>query len=264
MIARVNSVANTNVQAKSGIMFRSSSGVDAMMAMVMQRPDNLVGFQWRTIVGASAEWNNLWLGGTDQVKFLRLLRNGDLFAAYYSTHTAQGPWTQIGLARTIVMPDEILVGLAVTAHDDGEVCHTEIDKVSLNNISDPSALVIDGQLFLQGPFNSGTMGIDLNTLGRLPLEQPYDIMPWNYDGPEEVTSIPADVVDWVLLRIYDGLDPSCILQERACFVKDDGSIVDLDGSEGVDLGTIPVKSIHVSVHHRNHLGIRTSAKIDIH
>ncbi|MEZ5196864.1 MAG: hypothetical protein R2764_10800 [Bacteroidales bacterium] len=44
------------------------------------------------------------------------------------------------------------------------------------------------------------MDTDLAEQGLIPLQQPFNIEPWNYEGDETVASIPSDIVDWVLLN----------------------------------------------------------------
>ncbi|MEZ5198088.1 MAG: hypothetical protein R2764_17370 [Bacteroidales bacterium] len=44
----------------------------------------------------------------------------------------------------------------------------------------------------------------LNAKNYIPLAQPYNTYPWNYNGDEAVTEIPTEsVVDWVLVELRD-------------------------------------------------------------
>ena len=60
--------------------------------------------------------------------------------------------------------------------------------------------------FLEGPFN----GIDMNSYpdySVFPLTQPFNNSPWNYDGLENLTTIPNNsVVDWVLIELRESPD----------------------------------------------------------
>jgi hypothetical protein len=38
----------------------------------------------------------------------------------------------------------------------------------------------------------------------LPLTQPYSGAPYLYNGTEALTTVPEDVVDWVLIELRDG------------------------------------------------------------
>ena len=263
IIARVKSLVNTNPDAKAGVIFRSNTTADAMMAMVMQRPDNQVAFQWRSTAGGNAQWSGSWEGTTGKVKFLRLVRSGDSFAGYYSTMTANGPWVQIGSSQNISMGSEALIGLGATAHDDGEVTTAEFEKVRIENIAGAEALIINAKIILAGPWNGTSHNLDLSTFGVIPLLQPFSPAPWSFAGQEKVTGVPANAVDWVLVKVLDGGDHSSIVAERACFVRGDGMLMDLDGSVGVDFGVVPIESGYISIHHRNHIGVMTQFSINM-
>lgn len=137
IIARVKSVENTNAWAKAGVMIRESAAPNAKFAMVMQRPDNQVTFQWRSGTGSGATWVGALAGGTSAVKFLRLTRVGNTFTAYYSTTGNTGPWTHIGSSANIAMNANTFVGLALTSHNDGVLCTAEFDNVVLNTCTTP-------------------------------------------------------------------------------------------------------------------------------
>ncbi len=66
----------------------------------------------------------------------------------------------------------------------------------------PSANI---KVFLQGPYSSGTMSTALRDNGFVPLAQPYNIAPFNYNGTEAVDTVPAGIVDWVLLELRSDL-----------------------------------------------------------
>ncbi|MFN9711254.1 MAG: hypothetical protein ACK55K_07600, partial [Bacteroidota bacterium] len=98
--------------------------------------------------------------------------------------------------------------------------------------------------FLRGAWNSSTglMNTTLNTAGIIPLNQPFNTAPFNYAGTESVGSIPANVVDWVLVEVRKpatGLAPdagsSTITGRKALFLLNNGNIVDLDGVSSPNL-----------------------------
>ena len=130
-----------------------------------------------------------------------------------------------------------------------------------------------GRVFLQGAYNAanGQMNNTLNSSGILQAKattQPFANGNYNYPGTE---SVPAnffasnpDIVDWVLVELRDSSTPSSIVAQRAAFVKKDGTLVETDGS-GTQIGfpsTSP-GSYFVAIHHRNHLGIRSSVPVDL-
>jgi hypothetical protein len=113
------------------------------------------------------------------------------------------------------------------------------------------------KVFLQGPYNAGLMTTRLSDDNLLPLSQSYSGTPWNYNGTENVAGIPSDVVDWALVELRIDTTASSKFATRAAFVKNDGSIVDMDGISPVNF-VIKAGNYYIVLHHRNHLSIMSS------
>ncbi len=127
-----------------------------------------------------------------------------------------------------------------------------------------NATVVNAQIFLQGPFNAGTMTTTLNSGGLLPLtsETGYPAATYGYTA-RTVGSIPnATIVDWVLVELRTGTAANTKVAEVAAFVKNDGTIVDIDGTS---LLTVPVNagSYYIVVRHRNHLAIMSASAVPL-
>ena len=121
---------------------------------------------------------------------------------------------------------------------------------------------LDMLVYLEGPFSGTEMSADLNSNGLIPLSQPYNTAPWNYNGSESVAAIPnANVVDWVLVELRDAsaagdATPSTAIAKKAAFLLKDGSVVDLDGTSQLSFGSASFSNdLYVVVWHRNHIGI---------
>ncbi|MDD2964856.1 MAG: BNR-repeat neuraminidase N-terminal domain-containing protein [Bacteroidales bacterium] len=120
-------------------------------------------------------------------------------------------------------------------------------------------------VFLEGPFDGSAMTTTLNTEGLIPLTQPYNTDPWLYEGTESVAAIPADVVDWVLVDLRDADAPENALPAnslagwpKAMFLKNDGSLVDLDGN-APNIGNPTVtNNLYIVIRHRNHLDVMSA------
>lgn len=120
--------------------------------------------------------------------------------------------------------------------------------------------------YLEGPYNAATglMQTTLNNTGKLPQTQPFQGAPWYYPGTEEVENIPAGVVDWVLIEWRDAPTAatayrSTIVGRQAAFVKNDGSIVGLDGTSLLQIMNPHVDHhLYIVVQQRNHLAIMTA------
>jgi hypothetical protein len=133
-------------------------------------------------------------------------------------------------------------------------------------ISYESGVRLDLKVFLEGPFNGTGMNDDLTGLAGFPLSQPYNTTPWNYTGSETVTSLPAGVVDWVLVELRDAIDAAAAtsatrIARQAAFVKNDGSVVGMDGTILLQFNTAITQQLFVVVWYRNHLGILTASPL---
>jgi hypothetical protein len=117
------------------------------------------------------------------------------------------------------------------------------------------------KVLLQGPYNGLTMNTSLNSQGLIPLTQPFNSVTWNYSGAESVSSIPSNVVDWLLLDLRTGVEGTTIVGKRAAFLKSDGSIVDLDGNSAVSFTGVSNGNYYLGIHHRNHLSILSQSPL---
>jgi photosystem II stability/assembly factor-like uncharacterized protein len=184
---------------------------------------------------------------------LAISLNGDIFAGtaegvFQSTNNGDN-WVQInqGLTNLDVHSLAINFNGDVFAGTDAGIFRTI-----------PSANI---KVFLQGPYSSGTMSTALRDSGYVPLAQPYNVAPYNYNGVEAVTSIPAGIVDWVLLELRS--DSATQVSRRAAFLKSDGSLVDLDGVSNVKFPTVVPRDYYVVIRHRNHLAVMTANKVTL-
>ncbi|MCB2219858.1 MAG: hypothetical protein KQI35_05625 [Bacteroidetes bacterium] len=135
-------------------------------------------------------------------------------------------------------------------------------------------LYIDVKAFMEGPYNASTdlMETTLNTMGYIPLQQPYNpALPyygennpvWLYTGGEIASLIQPGMVDWIIVQLRDADSPSNatsdkIISTMAAFIKEDGTIVDKDGSDILDFPGTFSQNLYVVIFHRNHLGVISS------
>ncbi|MCD4697011.1 MAG: hypothetical protein K8S16_12310 [Bacteroidales bacterium] len=123
---------------------------------------------------------------------------------------------------------------------------------------------LDISVFLEGPYSTGGMNVELLTSGLLPLFQPYNVSPWNYNGAESVTSIPnPDVVDWILIELRDAPDAvsatsGTLIQQQAAFLLKNGLVVGLDGISYLQFANNITEQLFVVIMHRNHLAVMSA------
>jgi len=128
----------------------------------------------------------------------------------------------------------------------------------------PESIRLNIKLYLEGPFNGTVMNSNLNNDGYIPLSQPYNVSPWNYNGLENVPAIPNNyVIDWVLIELRHAATASFatsqnILIRRAAFLVNNGYIVDMDGSSNIIIESKFDDNLYAIIWHRNHLGIMSA------
>jgi pimeloyl-ACP methyl ester carboxylesterase len=120
--------------------------------------------------------------------------------------------------------------------------------------------LINVKAFLEGPFNGTNMNTYLTGLTDFPLSQPYNVAPWNYLGSEIVTTVPSNVVDWILVELRDATSaatatPATSIDWQAAFLMNDGSILGLDGTLILQFSNSIIQQLFVVIWHRNHLAI---------
>ena len=97
----------------------------------------------------------------------------------------------------------------------------------------------------------------------LPTLQPYNTIPWAYDGTESNANIPLDAVDWVLVEARDAADNNIIVAQTAGLLLDNGHIVDADLTEGITLNIVAGTAYYIVVRHRNHLDVMSANTVTL-
>lgn len=119
------------------------------------------------------------------------------------------------------------------------------------------------KVFLEGAYeaNSAKMKSDLMLGNLLPLQQPYNIAPYNYFGPETLNTNSNEVIDWVLVEMRSGINPDSKIESKAGILLEDGRIKSPDGINDLSF-TIPTDGeYYFLIRHRNHLDIMTATPI---
>ena len=125
LVARLTSMQNTEPWAKAGLMARASSLSDSPNVLVMETVDHGTGLQWRTTHGGQSSYvpGPFW---TPPV-WLRLQRQGTTITG--STSLDGVNWTVLG-SQSLPIEDPILIGLAVTSHNNSELNTATFDNVT--------------------------------------------------------------------------------------------------------------------------------------
>ena len=129
IIAKVDSLQNTQEFAKAGVMIRDTLDPDSKYVGVFITPENGVRFQYRNAVGGVTERE--FVEGITAPQWVRLERTtGGLVRAYYSADGAT--WERFTLVQ-IAMTMPVYAGLAVTSHDINLTCEAVFSNVSFPN-----------------------------------------------------------------------------------------------------------------------------------
>ncbi len=124
IVAKVNSVQNTDVWAKAGVMIRETLTAGSEQAFMAITSANGAAFQ-RRVSTAGASTHTAGASVTAPY-WVRLTRKGNVFTGYTSTDGLS--WTQVG-TDTISMVPGVYVGLAVTSHTTAALNQSVISNV---------------------------------------------------------------------------------------------------------------------------------------
>jgi len=129
IIARVDSVQNTNAWAKAGVMIRETLDPGSKHAFACVTPANGVASQGRPDTGAASF--NTAQGGITAPYWVKLERN--ISGLFTVSHSANGStWQPVtGAApQNIPMGSTVYIGLAVTSHDSALTCQAVFSNVT--------------------------------------------------------------------------------------------------------------------------------------
>jgi hypothetical protein len=129
IVAKVNSVQNTNDWAKAGVMIRESLDADSAHAMSFVTPGYGVVFEYRPSTAAAnvgAAGQQTGITAPYWVKIDRSISG--LFTASCSANGTT--WQTLGTPQTIPMATNVYIGLALTAHDAALTCQAVFSNVT--------------------------------------------------------------------------------------------------------------------------------------
>ena len=137
-IVTVNSLGNTNAWSKAGPMARQNLEPGSINVFAACRgADDLITFQRRTTANGASASERFTPGGAKRPITIKLTREGDVFYGGWSKDggkTWEDNVASDGVTKTSVvnlkMTDPILLGVAVTSHQEGVITTSEIEVLS--------------------------------------------------------------------------------------------------------------------------------------
>ncbi|MGB1206155.1 MAG: CAP domain-containing protein [Chitinophagales bacterium] len=152
-------------------------------------------------------------------------------------------------------------GFTVTAEDD----------IAMTGVNTANGVTVKLNVILSGAYNTVTeeMRTTLRQNNLIPVEQPFNRSPWNYEGTENtitLANMPNNVVDWILLEARDAANNFNVIEQKAALLLNDGTVVDASGTVN---GAVQFSSLtantdyYISVKSRNHLGVLSATSINV-
>ena len=138
-------------------------------------------------------------------------------------------------------------------------CEDESCSCSLNQATIEASIMLEG--FLDE--STGLMSTSLMTGDLLPTFQPFKISPFDYNGVEQVEEMPIEAVDWVLVEARHSVILDSVLARKACILLKDGSIIESDGTLGIQFKNLSEESIHLVIRNRGHLAVMSRELLDL-
>jgi len=127
IVAKVESVGDTDDWAKAGVMIRETLDADSRHAMMVVTPGSGISFQRRLETsGVSTNDDTVGITAPYWVKIERGLAGN--FSAYSSANGSS--WQKLGVSESIQMGTNVYIGLAVTAHNAGATCEGVFTNVT--------------------------------------------------------------------------------------------------------------------------------------
>jgi hypothetical protein len=134
IIAKVESVENTDDWAKAGVMIREMLDENSKHAMMAVTPGNGVWFGWRKEEGKeSYSQKQADITAPHWVKLEREISG--IIRAYHSSKGST--WQVLGAPQYILMNRDVYIGLALTSHDADLTCEAVFSNVTINGTADP-------------------------------------------------------------------------------------------------------------------------------
>jgi hypothetical protein len=171
IVARVASIGNTDSWAKAGIMIREGLTASSAHAMVVRTSGNGISFQGRATTGG--ESSHITPGGVNT--WVRLVRQGDTFLAYQRANSWNS-WSLIG-SMTIPMGESVYVGLAVTSHNNAQLCTATFTNVSKDLQTGSLKIIREGNTDRNTKLDFATAIVATPGVQNTALVVPFPVLP---------------------------------------------------------------------------------------
>jgi regulation of enolase protein 1 (concanavalin A-like superfamily) len=132
IVARVASIDGAAAWTKMGVMIRATTAPHSQHAFMLVSIGKGLAFQRRTVAGGISTSTSG--GASTAPRWVRLQRSGNQISASVSANGTS--WTVVA-SETIVMPQDVLAGLAASSHTSSALAAATFDNVSVTQPSSP-------------------------------------------------------------------------------------------------------------------------------
>ena len=165
-------------------------------------------------------------------------------------------------------PVDTVSGFSYTDSLVAEGIHNYYVKVLCDSLLSDKSNIVQGTIakrlslraFLEGPYDSAShrMHNHLREAGYIPLQQPFGAAPWFFNANDGLNVIPEEMVDWVLVKLYDTtavelLSDECVMDTLSAVMLSNGKIVPRNGIDPLIINQEVHNQLFVEVLVRNHL-----------
>ncbi len=129
IVAKVQSIDNTNDWAKAGVMIRETLDPESAHALAAVTPTQGVSFQRRADTGATSTSDNSATLAETAPHWVKLERSisGNITMSHSTNGTT---WETLGMPQIIQMSANVYIGLALTSHDTALTCEAVLSNVT--------------------------------------------------------------------------------------------------------------------------------------
>lgn len=135
--ARVSNIqGSSNTQA--GVMIRERLDGNSTDTFVYFQPNSATMY-YRTSAGASNSSQSVSFVSSAYPYWVRMVRSGDVFAAYISSDGIN--WVQVGSSQALTMAETLSIGMAVSSESLSSLSAVTFDNVSVNSAIAPAPTI---------------------------------------------------------------------------------------------------------------------------
>jgi len=137
IVAKVESITDTHVWAKAGVMIRSSLEPGSNYAFMCVTPGSGIAFQYR--IYADTDSDGTTQAGITTPHWVKLERNlAGRITAYHSTDGSTWQPVENALPQYVKMNTDAYIGLALTSHDDAQICQAKFSNIRITGTVGPA------------------------------------------------------------------------------------------------------------------------------